>query len=93
MYKISFAGKTSLNGTDVEVLRLRDAEGTIMDIVINEQNFYIVKVMGYFSSDDKKIELAAEFSDFRKVGNSIFPFRITNYAAGMKIAQTVIDKY
>ncbi|HKN19299.1 MAG TPA: hypothetical protein VJW95_05835 [Dissulfurispiraceae bacterium] len=92
-YKISFAGTTSLNGNAVEVFRLLDKEGTIMDIFIDMHNFLIVKVTGYFVADDKKTDLSAEFSDFRKAGGSLFPFNITNYAAGMKIAQTVIDKY
>ncbi len=92
-YKISYAGNSSVNGNDTEVLRLIDKEGTIMDVFIDIHNFLIVKVTGYFSEDDKKMYLSAEFSDFKKVGGSLFPFSITNYAAGMKIAQTVIDKY
>jgi hypothetical protein len=52
-----------------------------------------VKVAAYFSAENKQIDLSAEFSDFRKVGDSVFPFRITNYAGGLKVAQTVIEKY
>lgn len=92
-YKISFAGKTSVYGNPAEVLRMIDKEGTIMDVFIDAHNFLIVKVTGYFSENDKKMSLSTEYSDFKKVGGSIFPFSITNYAAGMKIAQTVIDKY
>ena len=92
-YQTSFAGKTSVSGNEVEVLRLVDTEGTIMDVFIDLHNFFIVKVTGYFSTGNKKTDLSVEFSDFKKVGGSIFPFNITNYAAGMKIAQTVIDKY
>src|SRR5208283_4491928 len=92
-YKISFAGQSYVNGNPAEVLRLIDKEGTIMDVFIDVQNFLIVKVTGYFSEDDKKMSLSTEYSDFKKVGGSLFPFSITNYAAGMKIAQTVIDKY
>jgi zinc protease len=92
-YQISYGGKNSVAGRSAEVLRLRDAEGTIMDIYIDEQNFLILKVTGIFTGDNKKIELSSEFSDFRKVGALLFPFQITNYAAGMKIARTVIDKY
>jgi len=92
-YKISFAGNSSVTGNDVEVFRLIDKEATIMDVFIDVHNFHIVKVTGYFQADDKKTDLSVEFSDFKKVGGSLFPFGITNYAAGMKIAQTVIDKY
>jgi len=92
-YRISYAGKSFVDDNDVEVFRLVDKEATIMDVFIDAHNFLIVKVTGYFKADDKKTDLSQEFSDFRKVDGSLFPFRITNYAAGMKIAQTVIDKY
>jgi len=92
-YQTSFAGNTSVTGNEAEVLRLVDKEGTIMDVFIDMHNFFIVKVTGYFSAGNKKTDLSVEFSDFRKVGGSVFPFSFTNYAAGMKIAQTVIDKY
>ena len=64
-----------------------------MDAFIDVHNFFIIKVTGYFRTDNKMLDLSVEFSDFKKVGDSIFPFRITNYAAGRKIAQTVISKY
>ncbi|MGC2061550.1 MAG: hypothetical protein WA610_01135 [Thermodesulfovibrionales bacterium] len=92
-YQISSRGRSSVNGRNVEIFRLQDKEGTIMDICIDVQNFQLIKVTGYFSAENKKIDLSSEFSDFRKVGGSLFPFRVTNYAGGVKIAQTVIDKY
>ncbi len=92
-YQIRSAGKTSVNGNNVEVFRLDDKGDTVMDICIDEQRSFIIKVTGYFSAENKKIDLSAEFSDFKKVGGSVFPFRITNYAGGLKIAQTVMDKY
>ena len=92
-YQIRSAGRSSLNGTAVEVFHLNDKEGGVLDIFVDERNSLIVKVTGYFSADNKSTYLSAEFSDFKSVGGSLFPFRITNYAGGMKIAQTVIDKY
>ena len=92
-YQIRSAGRSSLNGTAVEVFHLNDKEGGVLDIYIDEHSSLIVKVTGYFSADNKSTYLSAEFSDFKSVGGSLFPFRITNYAGGMKIAQTVIDKY
>lgn len=92
-YQIQTMGKASVGGSNVEVFHLNDKNGAIMDIYIDEQNYYILKVIGYFKERDKQIDLSAEFSDFKKVNGSIFPFRITNYAGGLKIAQTVIDNY
>ncbi|HXX81056.1 MAG TPA: hypothetical protein VEI46_05875 [Thermodesulfovibrionales bacterium] len=92
-YQIQTMGKSSVSGSDVEVFHLNDKNGAIMDIYIDEHTFLILKVTGYFKEKGKELDLSVEFSDFKKVGASVFPFRITNYAGGLKIAQTVIDNY
>jgi hypothetical protein len=93
VYQIHSAGTSLLRGNKVKVLRLNDKEGAMMDIYVDAQNSLIVKVAAYFTEGNKNMDLSSEFSDFRKVGGSVFPFTITNYAGGMKIAQTVIEKY
>ncbi len=92
-YEIRSMGKSSVNGGNVEVFHLNDKDGAILDIYVDEHNFLVLKVTGYFKERGKQIDLSAEFSDFRKVNGSIFPFRITNYAGGLKIARTVVDEY
>ena len=92
-YRIRSLGQSQTRGDNIEVFRLNDKEGTVMDVSVDKQSFFIVKVAAYFSAENKQIDLSAEFSDFRKVGDSVFPFKITNYAGGLKIAQTVIEKY
>jgi len=92
-YQIQSAGKSMVNDTAVEVFELHDKEGTVIDLYIGGRNALIMKVTGYFSAGNKKISLSSEFADFKKVGGSVFPFRITNYAGGLQIARTVIDNY
>jgi len=92
-YQVHPAGQSSIDGNSVKVFNLEDADGTRMDIYVDEHRYLIVKVTGYFSAGHKSIDLSAEFADFREVGTSMFPFRITNYAGGMKIAEIVFDKY
>ena len=92
-YRIRSVGLSHASGDNIEVFRLNDKEGTVMDVFVDKQTFFIVKVAAYFSAENKQIDLSVEFSDFRKVGDVLFPFRITNYAGGLKIAQTVIEKY
>ncbi|MFZ2197894.1 MAG: hypothetical protein WAV13_09190 [Thermodesulfovibrionales bacterium] len=92
-YRIRSLGQSQTGGNNAEVFRLNDKEGSVMDVFVDKQTFFIVKVAAYFSAENKKITLAAEFSDFRKVGDTLFPFKITNFAGGLKIAQTVIEKY
>ena len=93
VYQIRSAGESLLGGSKAEVFTLNDKEGAIMDIYVDAKNSLIVKVAAHFTEGNKKIDLSAEFSDFKKVGGSVFPFTITNYAGGLKIAQTVIEKY
>jgi len=93
IYQMSYEGISSVNGNDVDVLKLNDKEGTVMDIYIGKNNPLILKVTGYFSEGSRKMNLSSEFSDFRKVRGLVLPFRITNYAEGLKIGQTLINKY
>jgi outer membrane lipoprotein-sorting protein len=92
-YSISRKGEEDLNGRQVEVLHLTDREGPPMDIYVDTRTFLIVKVTGYFRMAGGSTALSAEFSDFRKVGGTVFPFRIANFAGGFKIAETVMKTY
>jgi hypothetical protein len=94
LYTISRKGKEDLDGKSVEVLHLTDQEGPPMDVYIGTTSFYIVKVTGYIVvGDGRSTTLSSEFSDFRKVGDTVFPFKVTNYAGGQKIAETVMKTY
>jgi hypothetical protein len=92
-YRIRSAGRSVVHGSDADVFRLNDKEGAVMDVFVDTHTFFIVKVIAYFSAEHKQIDLSVEFSDFRKVEDSVLPFRITNYAGGLKVAETVIEKY
>jgi hypothetical protein len=93
-YLISRKGKEVLNGKPVEVLHLTDSEGPPMDAYIDAETYYIVKVTGYFKvAYVRSTALSSEFSDFRKVGETVFPYRITSYAGGQKIAETIMKIY
>ncbi len=92
-YQIRYEGGSSLGGRDVDILRLNDREGTFMDIYVGKSNSLILKVTGYFIERNQEMNLSSEFSDFRKVGGLLMPFRITNYAQGLKIGETVIHRY
>ena len=94
LYSISRKGKEDLNGKSVEVLHLTDQEGPPMDLYVDATTFFIVKVTGYFVvGEGRSTTLSSEFSDFRKVADTVFPFKVTNYAGGQKIAETVMKTY
>lgn len=91
-YKITYLGRETLRDIPVEVLQLTDNEGTIMRVHIDAGTHLIVRVAGVFSMGPGGAELAAEFSDFRDVEGVKFPFRITNYGGGRKIAETLVTE-
>jgi hypothetical protein len=93
-YSVSVKSKEDLNGKPVEVLHLTDREGPPMDAYIDTHTFFIVKVTGYFTvGGGRSTALSAEFSDFRKVDGTVFPFKIMNYAGGYRIAETKMNVY
>ena len=92
-YRLSDEGKGSVNGIPLEVIRLDDKEGPPMKIYIDLNNFRIVKISGFFSMGGNETSLSSEFGDFRKVGRTEFPFKLTNYAGGQKVAETLIEQY
>lgn len=93
-YAITVKGREDLKGKPAEVLHLTDKGGPPMDVYVDTRTYLIVKVSGYFSMPGgESTVLSAEFSDFRKVDGTVFPFRITNYAGGYRIARTTMKTY
>jgi len=94
LYSVNGKGKEDLNGKSVEVLHLSDQEGPPMDVYVDARTGYIVKVTGSFVvGEGRATTLSSEFSDFRKVGDTVFPFKVVNYAGGQKIAETIMKTY
>ena len=92
-YTVILQGKTVLNGKPASVLHLTDKEGPPMDVYVDGE-FHIVKVTGYFDlAQGATAALTSEFSDFRKVGGAVFPFKIDYSSGEMKIAETVMKSY
>ncbi len=94
VYRISIKGKALLHGRPVVILHLTDSEGTRMDVCIDAGTSLIVKVTGYISlAGGRTAVLSSEFSRFRKVAGTVFPFRIVYFAEGQKIAEATMNKY
>ena len=94
MYSVRMKEKDHLNGKPVEVMHLTADDGPPMDVYVDTETFFVVKVTGYFTvSDGRPTTLSSEFSDFRKVGDMVFPFTVINYAGGQKIAETRMKTY
>jgi hypothetical protein len=94
LYSISRKGTEDLNGKTVEILHLTDQEGPPMDVYVDAKTFLVVKVTGYIVvADGRSTTLSSEFSDFRNVADTVFPFKATNYASGQKIAETIMKTY
>ena len=94
VYSITTEGRKDLNGKTVEVIHLADAEGPPMDMFVDTETFFIIKVTGHFvAADGRTIALSSEFSNFGKVGDAVFPFKVINYAGEQRIAETIMKSY
>lgn len=92
-YTIEDAGSDVINDKKVRVFELGDSEGPRMKIYVDAERFYIVKVSGFFMMGQLTTELSAEYSDFRVIDGTPFPYRIINYAGGHKVGETIMEKY
>ena len=92
-FRVVSVHRDSLNGEDVNVLRLQDTAGYELDISVRAADSLILRAIGYFKVGSSRTNLGAEFSDFRKVEGILLPFKIINYARGSKLSETTITQY
>ena len=64
-----------------------------MRIHIDLENLHIVKIRGFFSIAGNEMGLSSQLADFRRVGGMEFQFKLTRYAGGQKVAETVKEEY
>ena len=65
-----------------------------MDVYVDAETFHIIRVTGYFAAaDGRTMALSSEFSNFTKVGDAVFPFKVINYAGGQRIAEIIMKSY
>ncbi len=91
--RIRFEGSERLDDQPVDVLSFEVDSGLLLKIYVNAATGRIVKTSGTIRMAGTQMVLASNFSDFRKVGNTILPFKFVNYAGGEKIAETSIQGY
>ena len=92
-FKVISLRKDAVNGETVQVLRLADRTGNQMDVSVNAGNYRIMKCEGFFVMGTESTSLSAEFDNFKTVDGVLLPFKVINYAGGMKISVTSIDHY
>ena len=93
IYRISYEGRTEVNGREVYVLGLSASGGPQLKIYVDVGKYFIVRVSGIFTMDGGSMTLSSAFSDFRKVQGIALPYIITNFAGKQEIAETIVEKY
>ena len=92
--RVRYEGRELLHDDQpVDVLSLQSGGSSLIKIYVDASSGRIVQTSGTIRMGGTQMVLASEYSDFRKVGNTIFPFKFSNYAGGEKIAETSIDSY
>ncbi len=90
---LRYEGRELRAGRPVEVLTLDSAGSPAIKIYVDAESGRIVETSGAFRMGGAKMVLSSVFSDFRKVGNTLLPFKFVNYAGSERIAETSIQGY
>ena len=80
-------------GPDTYGITCWDRAGNRMDVVVDSRSNRITRSSATFAIGGAETTLSAEFGDYRMVDGVLLPFRITNYAGGMRISETIITRY
>ena len=91
--RMRYEGREKHDDQAVDVLSLQTDNGPLMKIYVDASSGRIVRTSGTIRMGGTQMVLSSEYRDFRKVGNTVFPFSLTNYAGGEKIAETSIQGY
>lgn len=92
-YNLRYAGKENVGGVATEAMEVWDAEGPAMRVNVDAVSHYLIRVSGRIEFGGAATELAAEFSDYRPVAGVPMPYRVRNFAGGMAVSETVIERY
>lgn len=92
-YEATFRAWGALGGRTVKSFLLQREGLPLMEILIDAENFRILRAAGQFIVAGKPTTLSAEFGDFRKAGPLTLPFKTTYYSSGQKIAESIIESY
>jgi hypothetical protein len=92
-HRVTHEGFETVDGTRTDVLSLKAGGGLPLRVHVDAETGYVVKTTGYFKVGGNTASLSAEFSDFRMVEGVAFPYRVINYASGMKIGETLLEEY
>jgi len=84
---------TSDRSGEEDTIHCVDRAGNALEVTVRRSDSRIVKTTGNFQVNSAKTSLSAEFDDFHMVEGVLLPFRIVNYAEGMKISETRITLY
>ena len=91
--RVYYEGRELHDDRPADVLSLGDAGSPRIKIYVDAASGRIVKTSGSFRMGGSQMVLSSDYYDFRKVENTIFPFKFVNYAGGDKIAETSIRSY
>ncbi len=92
-YELQYIGRDEFRGKEVDLLKFRRPDSPEVFVYLDTSG-RVVRTTGVFKvRQGVSTNLTAEFGDFRKTGELVLPYRIDNFAGGMHIGRTIIDKY
>lgn len=89
--KVTFEGKETTEGQDAYKLKVTYASGTEVLLFVNAGTYYIDKVQSHIKVNEREMDVAVTFSDYKKTDNGyVYPGTIMQ-AGATKISFTKVQ--
>jgi hypothetical protein len=88
---VKLVGTRSEGGRPVHQIQLKRANGRIEEHFIDGETYLETRTVSTVTQMGVQIEVAREFSDYRRVGTLVLPFLIREYASNALVSETTIE--
>jgi hypothetical protein len=88
-HSVELIGKEDMEGTEVYKLKIAKKSGDIEYDFIDAESFLKLKETTTHKFNDKEVSGDVILSDYRKVGDMMFPFSMENREAGASTGQAL----
>jgi hypothetical protein len=89
-YPVSYGGSRDLDGRVADLLLIEPAGAPLLRVLVDRETHLIARVAANFDMGMGASELVTRYEDFRPVAGVLFPFRLINHAAALRLSTIAI---
>ncbi len=87
-YQFKYVGTGALNETRAHVIQMVDPDGSETKLYLDIKSYHLIKIA--YQEAEEQIETL--FSDYRRLGGIMTPFRLKEYRDGKLVSETQIEE-